>query len=1237
MSLSGYPPILDDVDLLPSWSRDPSPPDSQRRHRTASGTFLDHSTFQDDPLEPLSFSNVASLQSLSPKVAPTTPLESPPAALSATDSQRVGLSEPQGQPAAEDFAADLTEGLQRRETAGAESEVANDGRIQAFAKLEFDHFDIYIQKLSVVIGRRPVSTWTRKASLASQDSYKPPEPSNKTPPIKQEDTPASGFPFSASPVASAQQPSNKGKEKAVDESFSEFIKTSPPLVAASIAANQIIPELSLSESVDPLPPVASTSKLAAPAPELVPVPIVSTTDIDLGFRRAISRQHARLYYDHEVGGWILEVLGRNGVVIEGHWRAKGQKTLLLEKTKIQIADRIFHFLLPTIDVYRAGGEGPVKSEEPSKSSGAKKGGKSGAAKGKGKGKGKGKTRIKVDEGADSSSLSEVSDSELDHSPLPLAPTDLAPIPKPDESTSTVKPSPSPIDPALSPSILSANPSLPPLPARSSSLPTSTSAGGSRPSRSPLPRQASLRAHNPMAPPQRAASRNAVYTESQIATSPRPVVQPVLPPTAEELEMGRQRAAAIAQLLAGPVPGVGGKSPTVVTQATSRRPGTRSGKGKATASASLPPPPGKGPGKGKAPPPRPIREWGDEDDSDDSDDDSDDEDVEMAEVEASLVRKTPVKGLSSRAPSPAPDVAPPSLPPPDPSPVSVAHPGMATKQPKRRASSQTVAASPAPPPGSNLPSTSLPPLPTSHGSLPLLPSAPSSAPLPPSTTPFEVKPDISQSPSSVPPAGPPRTLSASTTALPLAPASAYGPPMSSTQPVAPASKTTKKSKSKAAKASGELAPKKKKSASKATSGAPDPSAPTLNADGEPVDPRKPRPTPYAPAPHPAGVPLPIRAPADDPLAKPPYTYASLIAQALATTDSGKMTMAEIYGFITTRWPYFKDHQSGWQNSIRHNLVPARGFLKVLRRDDEVGKGAFWMMDPAQTVNFDGFHFRRPPAPNSKNASSAATGKSASPAKEKASTPIASATPSTSAPTSAKTVSSKSTKSTKSKTPAPATTPVPAPSSSSSASTPGPSTTGNAALSKPLPIVVGPIPDSYVRPAPPKPAANTSHDEVTAALLADPPIVLHEGKIILNPGIFAHLTKEQLDNFQAIPASKALQILQAFVVQYFKDKMRRAAAEKARAAKVAAAGGSGLSNGAAGISGTSGTTTNGTDSFGTNLSSAAAAAVALSTSSESILPGLPVSTAMAASNKKREREPEPDLVVSDSEPLSKYSRT
>jgi hypothetical protein len=49
-------------------------------------------------------------------------------------------------------------------------------------------------------------------------------------------------------------------------------------------------------------------------------------------------------------------------------------------------------------------------------------------------------------------------------------------------------------------------------------------------------------------------------------------------------------------------------------------------------------------------------------------------------------------------------------------------------------------------------------------------------------------------------------------------------------------------------------------------------------------------------------------------KPPYSYASLIAQAINSTNNKKMTLNGIYNYITTHFPYYQLAQNGWQVNI-----------------------------------------------------------------------------------------------------------------------------------------------------------------------------------------------------------------------------------------------------------------------------------------------------------------------------------
>ncbi|XP_061679255.1 forkhead box protein P1-like isoform X2 [Syngnathoides biaculeatus] len=80
---------------------------------------------------------------------------------------------------------------------------------------------------------------------------------------------------------------------------------------------------------------------------------------------------------------------------------------------------------------------------------------------------------------------------------------------------------------------------------------------------------------------------------------------------------------------------------------------------------------------------------------------------------------------------------------------------------------------------------------------------------------------------------------------------------------------------------------------------------------------------------------------NPDVRPPFTYATLIRQAILESADTQLTLNEIYAWFTRTFAFFRRNAATWKNAVRHNLSLHRCFVRV-----ENAKGGVWTVDEAE---------------------------------------------------------------------------------------------------------------------------------------------------------------------------------------------------------------------------------------------------------------------------------------------------
>ena len=84
-------------------------------------------------------------------------------------------------------------------------------------------------------------------------------------------------------------------------------------------------------------------------------------------------------------------------------------------------------------------------------------------------------------------------------------------------------------------------------------------------------------------------------------------------------------------------------------------------------------------------------------------------------------------------------------------------------------------------------------------------------------------------------------------------------------------------------------------------------------------------------------------------KPAETYVALIAKALLSSNTGCMTLSQIYEYIMDNYPFYRTTTLTWRNAVRHNLAINECFVKAGRT--EVGRGYYWTIHASYVRSFN----------------------------------------------------------------------------------------------------------------------------------------------------------------------------------------------------------------------------------------------------------------------------------------------
>lgn len=237
-------------------------------------------------------------------------------------------------------------------------------QIQAFAKLEFDDGEFYMNTYAVEIGRDLLAARQAAEFHARQDTEK--RSASSCGSITSSKAKYRNGQNVASSIASESEPTRQPKPrkpKSWSSSSQQLSRKSSMLLSNGKTDYNALAMASLMGH-DSGANVLSPNSLM-PAPELVPLVPIHLPALPEGAPsggKSISRKHIRIGYNFEEGVFEVRILGRNGGFVDDEWYAQGDVQTLMNGSIIQIGGVGIRFVLPDVAPGETGAETGLGSD-----------------------------------------------------------------------------------------------------------------------------------------------------------------------------------------------------------------------------------------------------------------------------------------------------------------------------------------------------------------------------------------------------------------------------------------------------------------------------------------------------------------------------------------------------------------------------------------------------------------------------------------------------------------------------------------------------------------------------------------------------------------------------------------------------------------------------------------------------------------------------------------------------------